>query len=172
MAGFPPWIRHCYPGLSLRTSASSIRRCSLVWQCNTELRGSYRSWCIWHKWLICILAQVGIYPSSPCEQDLCTPFSANTYYILLHNLYKMNLYLVITNREHLQHNPELCTWWRIGRVKTFRPECRGFESSRHVRTLGKSFTRSSLWRFGIKLRHSIRAVSGALLSSSGLEETL
>ena len=29
-----------------------------------------------------------------------------------------------------------------------------------------------LWRFGVKLRHSIRAVSGALLSRSGLEEAL
>ena len=39
-------------------------------------------------------------------------------------------------------------------------------------TLGKSFTRSCLWRFGMKLRHSIRAVSGTLLSRSGLEEAL
>src|SRR6218665_2180263 len=50
----------------------------------------------------------------------------------------------------------------------------GFESrsSRHVETLGKSLTRSCLWRFSVKLRHSIRAVSGALLSSSGLEGEL
>ena len=39
-------------------------------------------------------------------------------------------------------------------------------------TLGKSFTHSCLWRFGTKFRHSIRAVSGAPLSSSGLEEAL
>ena len=39
-------------------------------------------------------------------------------------------------------------------------------------TLVKSFTRSCLWRFGVKLRHSIRAVSGAPLSSSELEEAL
>ena len=31
---------------------------------------------------------------------------------------------------------------------------------------------SCLWRFVVKLRHSIRAVSGAPLSSSGLEEAL
>ena len=67
------------------------------------------------------------------------------------------------------------TWWRIGRVEAFRPEGCGFEchSSRHVGTL--ALTRWSMWRFGVKLRHSIRAVSGALLSSSlssGLEEAL
>jgi len=38
--------------------------------------------------------------------------------------------------------------------------------------MGKSFTRSYLLRFGVKLRHIIRAVSGALLSSRGLEEAL
>ncbi len=67
-------------------------------------------------------------------------------------------------------------WWLIGRFDAFRPKSRGFESrsSRHVGTLGKSFTHSCLWRFGVKLRHSIRAVSGlgAPLSSSGLEEAL
>jgi len=39
-------------------------------------------------------------------------------------------------------------------------------------TLGKSFTRSCLWRFRVKLRHSIRSVSGGPLSSNGLEEAL
>ena len=50
----------------------------------------------------------------------------------------------------------------------------GFESrsNRHVGNLDMSFTRSCLWRFSVKLRHSIRAVSGAPLSSSGLEEAL
>src|SRR6218665_1827864 len=64
--------------------------------------------------------------------------------------------------------------WRIGRVDTFRPKDHGFDyrSSRHVRTLGKYFTHSCLWRFGVKFRCSIRAVSGAPLSSSGLEEAL
>ena len=57
---------------------------------------------------------------------------------------------------------------------TFRPKGRGFESlsSRHVGNLGKSFTRSCLWRFGVKLRYSILDVSGALLSSSRLEKVL
>jgi len=32
--------------------------------------------------------------------------------------------------------------------------------------------KNTLWRFGVKLRHSIRAVSGAPLSSRGLEEAL
>ena len=64
--------------------------------------------------------------------------------------------------------------WRIGRFDAFRPKGRGFESrsSRYARTLGKSFNRSCPWRFGVKLRHSIRAVSGVLLSISGLEEAL
>ena len=63
--------------------------------------------------------------------------------------------------------------WRIGWVDAFRPKGRGFDSrsSRHVEALGKSFTRTSLWRFGVKFRHSIRAVSGAPLTS-GLEEAL
>ena len=41
-----------------------------------------------------------------------------------------------------------------------------------VGTLGKSLTHSYLWRFDVKLRHSIRVLSGALLSRSGLEEAL
>jgi len=45
-------------------------------------------------------------------------------------------------------------------------------SSRHIGTLGKSFSHSCLWRFNVKLRHSIRAVLGALLSSIGFEEAL
>ena len=62
-------------------------------------------------------------------------------------------------------------WWLIGRFVAFRPKDCGFESrsNRHLGTLGKSFTRSCLWRFGVKLRHSIHAVSEAPLSSSGLE---
>src|SRR6218665_3613978 len=34
----------------------------------------------------------------------------------------------------------------------------------YIGTLGKSFTHSCLWRFGVKFRHRIRAVSGANLS--------
>ena len=66
-------------------------------------------------------------------------------------------------------------WWLIGRFVVFRTYNRRFESrsSHQVGTLGKFFTLSCLWRFGVKLRHSIpRAVSGAPLSSSGLEESL
>ena len=64
--------------------------------------------------------------------------------------------------------------WRIGKVDAFRPKGHGFDSrsSRHVGTLGKSFIHSCLWHFGMKFRHSICAVSGAPLSSSGLEEAL
>ena len=62
-------------------------------------------------------------------------------------------------------------WWRIGRVEVFQPERCGFESrsSLHVWILGKSLTHSCVWRFDVKLRHSIRAVPGALLSSSGMK---
>ena len=66
------------------------------------------------------------------------------------------------------------TWWRIGWVDSFELEGRGFDScsSHHVGTLGKSLTHSCLWRFGVKLWHSIRAVLRALLSRNGLEEAL
>src|SRR6218665_3144068 len=55
-------------------------------------------------------------------------------------------------------------------VGAFRPKGRGFDycSSRHIGTLGKSFSHSCQWRFGVKFRHSIRPVSGAPVSSSGL----
>src|SRR6218665_3929981 len=55
------------------------------------------------------------------------------------------------------------TWWCIGRFDAFRLKSRGFESGsiRHLGIVGKSFTRSCLGRFGVKLRHNIRAVSGA-----------
>ena len=81
----------------------------------------------------------------------------------------------------LEHKAFTCSstsgaWWRIGWFVAFGPKGRGFESrsSRHVGILGKSITRCCLWRFGVKLRHSrpIRAVSGALLISGGLEEAL
>ena len=51
--------------------------------------------------------------------------------------------------------------WSFGRFDALRPKGHGFESrtSRHAETFGKSFTRSYLWRFGVKLRHNIRAVS-------------
>src|SRR6218665_601461 len=44
-------------------------------------------------------------------------------------------------------------WWLIGRVDACQPEGHGIEwrSSHHVETLGKSFTRNCLWRFGVKL---------------------
>src|SRR6218665_1028473 len=59
-------------------------------------------------------------------------------------------------------------------VYPFRPKGHGFDSrsSHHVGTLGKSFTHSCLWRFGVKFCHSIHAVSGANLSGRGLEEVL
>ena len=65
-------------------------------------------------------------------------------------------------------------WWLIGRFYAFPLKSRGFKSRSgcHIGTLGKSFTYCCLWRFGVKLWHSIHAVSGALLSSIGLKEVL
>src|SRR6218665_1387241 len=64
--------------------------------------------------------------------------------------------------------------WSIGKVDACRPKGHGFDyrSSRHAGILDKSFTHSCLWRFGAKLQYSIRAVSGAPLSSSVLGEAL
>jgi len=86
---------------------------------------------------------------------------------------RRNLYS--TDIFNLRRQPKHCgVWRRFGRVDAFRPKGNGFNScsSPHVGTLGKSFTHSCLWHFGVKFWHSIRAVSGAPLSSSGLEEAL
>ena len=58
-----------------------------------------------------------------------------------------------------------------------RRKDRGFDSrsSRHLGALGKSFTRSCLWRFEVKLRHSIKAVvssASEYCRPIGLEEAL
>ena len=76
--------------------------------------------------------------------------------------------------KDLSVSRRITSWRLIGRFDAFCSTGRGLESrsSRHVGTLGKSLTHSCLWRFDVKLRHSIRAVSVALLSSSGLEYTL
>ena len=65
-------------------------------------------------------------------------------------------------------------WWLIGKVDAFRPKGHGFDTrtSRHVGTMGRSFIHSCQRRFCVKFRHSIRSVSGAPLSSGGLEEAL
>ena len=80
--------------------------------------------------------------------------------------------LEVQYNEVLLYTCPCGAWWRIGRVDAFHPKGQGSDScsSRHVRTLDKSFTHSCLWRFGfgMKFRHSIRAVSGAPLSSSEL----
>src|SRR6218665_3049256 len=69
------------------------------------------------------------------------------------------IFYAIRSFSHSQH---------VQRVMGSNP-CIG----RHVGTLTrKSLTCSCLWRFGVNLRHSICAVLGALLSSSGLEEAL
>jgi len=45
----------------------------------------------------------------------------------------------------------LAEWWLIGRFVALRPKGRGLDScsSLHVGTLGKSFTRSCLWRLAL-----------------------
>src|SRR6218665_2455676 len=105
--------------------------------------------------------------------------SVTSPYVALHNL------TLILASDHHPHTDttiaysnyihlDLDLWWLIGSFDTFCPKDHGFESrsSCHVRTLDKSFTRSCLWPFGVKLRHNICAVSGAPLSSSGLEKAL
>ena len=75
----------------------------------------------------------------------------------------------------LREYVEYCgAWWLGGMFDALGPEGHRFESqsSQPAGTQSKSFTHSCLWRFGVKFRHSIRAVSGAPLSSSGLEEVL
>ena len=81
---------------------------------------------------------------------------------------------LLYRRLRQSRNRKIIGVWRIGRVEAFCPKSHGFDSSssRHVGSMGKSFTHSYLWRFGVKLRHSIRALSVAPLSSSGLEEAL
>ena len=69
------------------------------------------------------------------------------------------LCVVSTDMAHLVDSfgdiiPHFCVaWWLIGRVDAFRPKECGLEScsSRYIGTLGKSFTHSYLWRFGVKL---------------------
>ena len=82
-----------------------------------------------------------------------------------------NMLVYVLNRDH---RTGCGAGWLIGRFVVFSPKGHGLKSrsSHHVKILGKSFTRNCLWRFGVKLRHSIRAVSGAHLISSGLEDAL
>ena len=77
------------------------------------------------------------------------------------------------NKMMTQQKSQLCDG-RGGSLVDSSPFVRRFVGSNplHIWTLAKSFTPSCLWRFSVKLRHSIRAVSGVPLSSSGLEEVL
>ena len=61
------------------------------------------------------------------------------------------------------HTTEHGAWWRIGWVNASELEGRGFESrsSRHVGTLGKSFTYSCLLRLGISDTVSIAVIGSA-----------
>src|SRR6218665_2403758 len=99
---------------------------------------------------------------------------------LMHNISNSCWSLVANNPEQefitvvnmtLFNQSIFGAWWLTGRFIAFRPKGYGFESrsSCHIGTLGKAFTRSSLWRVSMKMRHSIRAVLGVPLSSSGLE---
>src|SRR6218665_1350752 len=66
----------------------------------------------------------------------------------------------------------LCVW-RIGIVDAFHPKGHEFDSrsSRHLGTLGKYVTHSYLWRFGMKFRYRILAVSGVPLSSQSINQS-
>ena len=94
------------------------------------------------------------------------------YYIIVYYINLLHYYIIVLLHYSILHY--FGAWWVIDRFIAFHPNGRGFESrsSRYIGTLGKSFTRSCLWRFGVKLRHSIRAVSGATLNSSGLDKAL
>src|SRR6218665_3506162 len=100
--------------------------------------------------------------------------------VLLLSIHLSRIYIVNQCKEGQLSFVILCTsaymgrMWRIGRDNAFRPKGRGFDtrSSRQVGTLGKFLTHNCLWRFGVKLRHSICAMSVAPMSSSGLEEVL
>ena len=76
--------------------------------------------------------------------------------------------------NHCCHLTHLGHGWRIGWVDAFRPQGHGFDSRSgcHVGTLWQVLYLQLPVRFSVKLRHSVRAVSGAPLSSSGLEEVL
>src|SRR6218665_301855 len=81
------------------------------------------------------------------------------------------IFLRLVTGGHSPMYPPLATrLWLIGRLDALRPNDRGFESCpyRQVGTLDKSLIRSCLWRFGVKLRHSIRAVSGAPLTGGSI----
>jgi len=63
--------------------------------------------------------------------------------------------MICQPQDHDLSTPGPCgVWWLIGRFDAFRPKGNGFEShcSCHVGTLGKLFTRSCLWHFGVKLQ--------------------
>src|SRR6218665_1306238 len=85
-----------------------------------------------------------IHVSVPCSLRL----NALACYLLLS--------ILIAHQNHVYHG----AWWRIGRVDTFRPEDRKFEShsSRHARTLGKTPSPSLATvcsSSACKLRHSV-----------------
>ena len=101
---------------------------------------------------------------SPASDVLCkcwNSFKARTSIPAIHQVL----------REYIEYYG---AWWLGGMFDALGPEGHRFESqsSHHIGTLGKSFTLSCLWCFGMKFRHSIRAVLGAPLSSSRLQEVL
>ena len=82
----------------------------------------------------------------------------------------MLVYNIVNTDITLQASPlgivlPICRTWSLGgKFGALSPEGRRFEShaSRHVGTLGKFFTLSCLFRFGMKLRHSNDAVVGSV----------
>ena len=101
-----------------------------------------------------------------CPNHACQPSFLNSvdYCFFLFHLLTYNLIAYILSRLDfpIQYSPQLAhfwyissflaialpcgTWWRLGCVDSFQPDGRGFDSrsSRHVGTLGKSFTYSCM----------------------------
>src|SRR6218665_1053896 len=97
-------------------------------------------------------------------------FPLRVYHLFVTFCYQYKLNSINIKYISIGRGGALVEW----KPEAFRPEDHEFKSrsSRHIGTLGKSLTCSSLWRFSMKPWHSTRAVSGVLLSSGRLKEVL
>ena len=103
-----------------------------------------------------------------CVEKMCSALQRRTHLHVPRNLWKRHtLYIslnfippttvIVSIGLHHElwlamYNLNYCgAWWPIGRVNAFCQKGHEFDSrsSRHVGTLGKSFTHSGLWCFGV-----------------------